>query len=611
MNEEPESIWKKSWKGWHWLRAWLVVVVATFFIALIVYLSGGIPGGPPSLWPELVFLLTGSVITATVFVGLWALFRWLFCWRNFRRSLFGLACVITLIALFYVEEDWRGKHDWEKFKQQWEAKGEHFDFASIVPPPVPDDQNFAMSPVWIAEEKYVFQTKPKRAEAWYGDRIYSEEVSNYFPLLPMTLSAVVGINWPSGLPLTPDESIGNWVKARVTDLKPWQSFYRNLGMTNPAAEISITPEPQSPAVDVLLAVSKFDPLIEQLRRDSVRPYSRFPIGYDVDRPFDIVLPHLSALKQFSLVLELRAIAELKDGQSDKALADIKLILRLSDSIRTEPFLISHLVRIAIVNIALQPVWEGLVEHKWSDAQLAELNSDLVKLDFLTGYELSIRGERASAISYIDYLRRIRDFQTWKETVSGGYDRNSLNWVAMIVFHSIPGAFFYQNELSITRMYQLWLLPTVDLKNQVVSPALVLRDYAAGEEELRRHPWPYKIFARMLHPVYGEAVKKFAYAQESANLARAAIALERYRLAHGEYPETLDALAPQLMKQIPHDIINGQPLHYRRTSDGQFVLYSVGWNETDDGGVVVLNNGSSYRVDINQGDWVWRSAAVKD
>ena len=70
----------------------------------------------------------------------------------------------------------------------------------------------------------------------------------------------------------------------------------------------------------------------------------------------------------------------------------------------------------------------------------------------------------------------------------------------------------------------------------------------------------------------------------------AIALERYRLAHGEYPESLDALAPQFMEKIPHDIINGQPLHYRRTSDGQFVLYSVGWNETDDGGVVVLTKG---------------------
>ncbi len=83
----------------------------------------------------------------------------------------------------------------------------------------------------------------------------------------------------------------------------------------------------------------------------------------------------------------------------------------------------------------------------------------------------------------------------------------------------------------------------------------------------------------------------------------ACALERYRLAHGNYPETLDALAPQFIAAVPHDIINGQPLHYRRTEDGNFVLYSVGWNEIDDGGKIVFSKGG--RVDTEKGDWVWR------
>jgi hypothetical protein len=104
---------------------------------------------------------------------------------------------------------------------------------------------------------------------------------------------------------------------------------------------------------------------------------------------------------------------------------------------------------------------------------------------------------------------------------------------------------------------------------------------------------------------GAAVKHFAYAQATVDLARTAIALERYRLAHGEYPGTLDALAPQFMEKVPHDVIGGGPLHYRRTDDGQFVLYSVGWNERDDGGVVVFNKGSTQVVNRDEGDWVWR------
>ena len=59
-------------------------------------------------------------------------------------------------------------------------------------------------------------------------------------------------------------------------------------------------------------------------------------------------------------------------------------------------------------------------------------------------------------------------------------------------------------------------------------------------------------------------------------------------------------------KLPHDIINGQPLHYRRTDDGQFVLYSAGWNETDDGGTVALTKGGA--VDREKGDWVWQYPA---
>jgi hypothetical protein len=80
------------------------------------------------------------------------------------------------------------------------------------------------------------------------------------------------------------------------------------------------------------------------------------------------------------------------------------------------------------------------------------------------------------------------------------------------------------------------------------------------------------------------------------------ALERYRLANGQFPDTLEALAPKFIEKLPQDVIIGQPLKYHRTDDGQFVLYSVGLNETDDGGQIVLTK--SGNADINKGDWVW-------
>ena len=83
----------------------------------------------------------------------------------------------------------------------------------------------------------------------------------------------------------------------------------------------------------------------------------------------------------------------------------------------------------------------------------------------------------------------------------------------------------------------------------------------------------------------------------------AIALERFRFAQGEYPETLDALPPRYIEKVPQDIINGEPLHYRRSFDAKFLLYSVGWNETDDNEQVVSSKNGV--IDNSKGDWVWK------
>ena len=170
---------------------------------------------------------------------------------------------------------------------------------------------------------------------------------------------------------------------------------------------------------------------------------------------------------------------------------------------------------------------------------------------------------------------------------------------------MPSAYFYQNELALARMQQQWLLPLVDTNSRTISFANYQRASSAYTEA-KKHYSPYTAQSLMLRPAILAYVMKTTVIQVSIDLARVACALERYHLAHGEYPEMLDALAPQFIAQVPHDIINGQPLHYRRTDDGQFLLYSVGWNETDDGGQVVLTKGGS--TDRNKGDWVWQYPA---
>ena len=104
-------------------------------------------------------------------------------------------------------------------------------------------------------------------------------------------------------------------------------------------------------------------------------------------------------------------------------------------------------------------------------------------------------------------------------------------------------------------------------------------------------------------------KRIAYGQNAADMARVAIALERYRLVQGNYPEKLDALAPRFIESLPHDVIGGQPLKYHRTDNGQFALYSVGWNGTDDGGAVFPPEDSSFGNESGKGDWVWTGQVI--
>ena len=149
----------------------------------------------------------------------------------------------------------------------------------------------------------------------------------------------------------------------------------------------VLPQPRSPAAEVLLVLSKYDSDIEELRQASRLPSSRFPLDYGTDKPYSISLPHLAGIRKCARVLRLRACAELGLGQTQKALDDVRLSLRLGEAVQTEPFLISQLVRISILNLATQPVWEGLKESKWSEQQLSALEDEFKRPDFVADYRL--------------------------------------------------------------------------------------------------------------------------------------------------------------------------------------------------------------------------------
>lgn len=355
-------------------------------------------------------------------VALGKIFRRLFRWRNLKRGMLILVGLIILIAAFYAEENWRGKRAWENYQREWEARGEKFDFLSFAPSAVPDEQNFAMAPIVVSS--YAGRLNKRDDDG-------SSQTTKIVDRLDLDLQR-------TNFPFNTNVTIGSWQRAKLTNLEPWQDYYRTMFVTNdgmsepppmPGGAMSentdtntyanvvvalgtsgfpIAAQQQSPAADVLLALSRYNAAIEELRQAAARPYSRFPLNYGIENPAEIPLPHLASLKRCVVGLQLRTIAELQAGRTEEALADTKLMLCLAESIHTEPTLISHLVCLALVNLAIQPIWEGLAARRWTDAQMKELQQQLEKLDFISEWQFLLRADLVSSLGNIEYQRKQRD-----------------------------------------------------------------------------------------------------------------------------------------------------------------------------------------------------------
>jgi hypothetical protein len=88
----------------------------------------------------------------------------------------------------------------------------------------------------------------------------------------------------------------------------------------------------------------------------------------------------------------------------------------------------------------------------------------------------------------------------------------------------------------------------------------------------------------------------AHARQAAAQFRAAIvalAAEQFRRATGHWPTALDELVPQYLTAAPRDPMDGQQLRLARRPDG-IVIYSVGLDGKDDGGVVAAENKGNPR-----------------
>ncbi len=358
---------------------------------------------------------------------------------------------------------------------------------------------------------------------------------------------------------------------------------------------------------------------------AARPLSRFPVNYTLRPATGINLPHYAPVQSLATVLRLRAVAALATGQTADAWRDIDVMLRLRQIPAGEPFLIGNLVDLTIVSQLLQPVWEGLAARRWSADDLGHLQKGLREINLVRGFAQGVRGgERMFVITLAQQLQDPAGVRAFRgATGTGSKLPLTVEDALWTLLALAPRGWYMQNAVVACRFQQESIIDALD----PASRRVLLTKARAGEHALREvRLGPYTYFAKAYEQFLPGVIPRVAQIQAAADQAVAACALERYRLDHGSYPASLEALVPAYLDRAPTDVIDGTPMGYRLTGDGRYVLWSVGWDGKDDGGSIEWPADRKWRKDAatppggqapafptpvrERGDWVWQYAPAE-
>lgn len=515
-------------------------------------------------------------------------------WRFFRFVVLSFAALVTLFILFHAVENWRGKRAWDQYRKEQEAKGVSFDFNSIVPPPVPEEKNFAMTPLL----KPLYEFNPPDIQPRHRDTNAIERIPDFYPQ-PHEAS----LDLPS---------LSTWRYGVGSTLKLWQkAIFASTNLQHRA-------EMAEPADDVLYALKQFDAQLDELHQASqTRPLTRYQIEYAHEPKVEILLPHLTRVKNIEKVLAIRASAYLEKGEVEKAFDDVNLILFVAEPLKDEPIFISHLVRKVCFEYGIKVIWLGMVNHKWKPEHLTYWQSRMTEYDFVKDIHHGLQGERLMGDGTIEFLRRnphrIDDFTEMFYQLSQGSGYwvdfealSSKGWLCRL----IPDGWFYMERVNYNQAFDRYLLTpaakektTVDVKSVMDADGEFSR-FLGGKNPIK-HVTGHTVIVKNLMPALTMFFQKAVHAQSTFDLALVAMALEKYHLKHQDYPETLSVLVPDFAPSLPLDILSKAPFKYERQSKDAFRLWSLGWNLKDDGGVIVRNSKApDATIKWEEGDWTW-------
>jgi hypothetical protein len=356
------------------------------------------------------------------------------------------------------------------------------------------------------------------------------------------------------------------------------------------------------AADYLACTDQFEADFDLMREALKRPCAR--LDGDYRDPVAAPMPNFVVFRMVAQMLAQRAQAHLLLNQPEAALRELALIHDLCSLLENKPLgrptiLVAAMIDVALTGLCANIIADGFRLGAWQEPQLLALPGLLTNVHLGPLVSESLAAERAAVCHTLETASATSLSAAFRgASPPSAWSRFQDPLFLFLAF--APRGWVYQNLATIAKMHER-TLEGYDPRADIIHPGLLAQAGKEIEASLG-HRSPQVLLAGFIFPNFTRAWQTTAQNQTLLSQAVIACTLERYRRVHGVYPPDLDALVPDFAKELPHDVVNGQPFRYRPKEDGTFLLYSVGWNEVDDGGKAA--DGGPGSADRGAGDWVW-------
>jgi hypothetical protein len=291
---------------------------------------------------------------------------------------------------------------------------------------------------------------------------------------------------------------------------------------------------------------------------------------------DTLLPHTEGARTAARLLVADAVLRAQDGDIDGALESCRAIFAAARSIGDEPFLISHLVRASIGEVALNSMGRVLGQGEGSDAALARLQE--LMLDEM-GQPLLLIGVKGERAVLTEVIRRLGAGEVPITALSGSRASDRAGPPGAIA----PWGKLWFDQQEAVALERMTVAVAIARKPFDQQPAL----WRVWEAEAKRvKDSPLGRYTGMLPLLLAPAVAAAspAFSRYRTDLAANAIlvAAERHRRKTGRWPATVAAIDRSILTDAPVDPFTGESFRMEHR-DGEIVIYSIGPNRQDEHG----------------------------